>query len=250
MNKKHKDLSKVDIGNDFADFPALYDTPDDIEKYIKQRKLNAPVLLNMLKLRKGTLLGLTPTEDEFLFDNLFRYIYDVFRVPVEETYKKMDDWLTDYIEGELVLGGLDLVKKNAYEGVSQRYDAHKRFDEFCDEKELPSKRFLKEINCFNKIKVDHADYYDWSKKPNLIESFWIKTDRNSIQPVDVGDEAYARVHVFPDRVYIGGCDDCSWTLYTETEQEAKDFSKYLKCAAPVWNFSYPTTIHRKLEFTN
>jgi len=73
---KHKDLSKVDISNDFRDFPQLYKTPNDIEKFIAEHKLNVPVLSNVLKLRKGTKLGLTPTEDKMLFEDLFERFED------------------------------------------------------------------------------------------------------------------------------------------------------------------------------
>ena len=251
LKTKHKDLSKVDIGNDFRDFPQLYKTPNDIEKFIAEHKLNVPVLSNVLKLRKGTKLGLTPTEDKMLFEDLFDYIYDVFRVPVEETYKSMKDWLVNYIEGKLVMNGVNGLKQDYYtnSGKLEHYKMAMDTAKCFKEEGLVYRNAPKEINYFTDVKVEHPDYYNRTRE-TIIESFWIKTDRNSNQPVIVGKEAYSRVHVYPDRVYIFGCDDSSYTLETKTEQEAKDFAHLLKCAAPVWNFTYAKYIHKDLKFTN
>jgi len=250
---KHKDLSKVDIGNDFMDFPQLYKTPNDIEKFITEHKLNVPVLSNVLKLRKGTKLGLTPTEDKMLFCDFFYYIYNVFRVPVKQTYKDMKNWL-DYLEGRLVMGGIDGMKHDYYMEIVNRYNSklfvNDLLNNFCSKKGVNStRRTLEETNYYTDLKVEHPDYYNRTSE-TIIESFWIKNDRNSNQPVRVGKEAYSRVHVYPNRVYIFGCDDSSYTLETKTEQEAKDFAHLLKCAAPVWNFYYATSIHKDLKFTN
>ena len=254
LKTKHKDLSKVDIGNDFRDFPQLYKTPNDIEKFIAEHKLNVPVLSNVLKLRKGIKLDLTPTEDKMLFGDFFDYIYDVFRVPVKQTYEGMKNWLVDYLEEKLVMGGIDGMKHDYYMEVINRYDSklsmNNFFNKFCSKKGVDStRRTLEEINYFLDVKVEHPDYYNRTRE-KIIESFWIKNDRNSNQPVKVGNEAYSRVHVYPDRVYIFGCDDSSYTLETKTEQEAKDFAHLLKCAAPVWNFTYAKYIHKDLKFTN
>lgn len=253
IKTKHKDLSKVDISNDFRDFPQLYKTPDDIEKFIAEHKVDVPVLSNVLKLRKRTELDLTPTEDKMLFGDFFDYIYDVFRVPVKKTYKDMKNWLVDYLEGRLVMGGIDGMKHDYYREVVNRYKSELSmagfFNTFCSKKGISNQRALKEINCFTNVKTEHPDFYNRVRK-EIVESFWIKNDRWSNQPVIVGKEAYSRVHVYPDRVYIFGCDDSSYTLETKTEQEANDFAHLLKCAAPVWNFSYAKYIHKDLKFTN
>ena len=246
--KQHTDLSKVDISNEFRDFPRLYNSPADIERFITEHKVQVPVLSRILQLRKGTTLGLTPTEDSFIFEEFFSYIYDVFRVPVPETYKRMTEWLSDYLEGQLIMRGIEGIKERAYDNVRQSYEAHLRFMEiFKDNPRIIEKRKRKEINNFPTIGTDAA-----IDKANdrVLETFFIKTDSHGIQPFRVKDEAYARVDVYKDRVYICGCDDFSWTLNTKTAQTARDFARYLKCAAPVWNFCYPKTIHKDLEFTN
>jgi hypothetical protein len=248
QTEQQPDLSKVDISNDFRDFPQLYSCPEDIEKFIIEHKIDAPVLSRILQLRKGTLLGLTPTEDKFIFEEFFDYVYDVFRVPVPETYKRMKEWLTDYLEGQLVMRGIEGIKERAYDSVKHSFDVKLRFVEFCEEEKIPCKRPLTEINYFKEIEKTNIN--GSKTDPDLIEYFYIKTDSHGIQPFRVDGEYYARVNVYPDRVYICGCDDFSWTLTTKNENEAKGFARYLKCAAPVWNFCYPKTIHKDLEFTN
>jgi hypothetical protein len=242
------DYSKVDAGNCFRDFPKIYSTVEDIEEFILHKNCYYPVLMNLLKLRKENKLNLTPTEDAFYFENLFDYIYDVYRIPTEETYKKVAEWL-QHIEYSLVFSGLSYVKCNSYESVRSNWEAKVRLAEFAKESGIKNTKFdLKEINCFIDI-GENNDFYN-RKDPKLIESFWIKCDKCVIQPIIKGDEAYARVHVYPERVYICGCDDSSYTLFTKTKKEAKEFALYLKCAAPVWNFRYTNIIHHKLEFTN
>ena len=241
------DYSKVDISNDFRDFPQLYSKVEDIENFILSRNCCFPVLNNLLKLRKEKKIDITPTEDKFYFDGLFHYIYDVFRVPTKKTYERVQDWL-GYIERNLVYGGFSHVEGTAYNSVRQSFKVKIDMNDFYKEKNLGKFRDIKEINCFHDIGVN-KEFYN-SPSPKLIESFWIKCDKHVIQPIIVGDEAYARVHVYPERVYIFGCDDSSYSLLNTTEKEAKDFAFYLKCAAPVWNFKFIKVIHPKLEFTN
>jgi hypothetical protein len=246
--KKVVDLSKVDISNDFRDFPQLYSTPEDIQKYIGERKLDVPVLSHILKLRETGKLDATPTELEFYFAELFDYIYDVYRVPVPETYRRMDDWL-QHIELELVYGGFAHVRAHAYEFALNRYRTHKESEAIF--KDIGVERDpLPQINCVTKLEIEHHPQFYISTNPKLIESFWIHSSRHSGQPERVGDEAYMRVHVYPDRVYIMGCDDCSYTLRTKNADEAKAFAEYLKTAAPVWCFGNFKQIHKDLEFTN
>lgn len=238
-----EDLSKVDIGNDFRNFPQLYKTPEDIENFIRERNVDVPVLSNLLKLRRENELDMTPTEREFYFASMFGYIYDVYRVPVEKTYGNVIEWL-EYIEDCLVFSGFSYFIAEAYQYAYHKYERI----EFVS-KILNRDSTKERINYYSELVVKYLEFYI-SKRPELIESFWIKSSRSSGQPVAVGDEAYMRVHVYPDRVYIMGCDDSSFTFRSKTEQESRGFAEYLKCGAPVWNFHYFKTIHPNLEFTN
>lgn len=241
-----EDLSKVDISEDFMRFPPLFSSPDDIENFIHSRNLSYPVLQNLLRLRKENKLDITPTESNFYFAELFSYIYDVYRVPVEETYKGAQKFL-DYIESYLVDSGFDLVIKKSYERLLEDWETRKRLYAF-----LGRRRSKPEfINYYTEIGLNEKEnsYYLCSKS-ELIEQFWIRSCRHSGQPQIVGDEAYMRVYVYPNRVYIFGCDDCSYTLTVKGQKSAKDFANYLKSMAPVWNFSYCKLIHSDLKFTN
>jgi hypothetical protein len=232
------DCLQVDVHNDFRLFDKLFNCVEDIEKFIVDYKVDVPVLNRVLQLRKNNELELTPTETQFYFDNLFDYIYDVYRIPVEYTYVKTKNWL-EYIESELVNSGMNGVKIDSYNELYYRWEMESRYDESLQvhPKEL--------INYHTDIGETNP-YYNCS---NAIESFWIKTGSNG-QPVGVDDEYYMRVCVKDNSVYIFWCDDCSWTLYTKDVEESKRFALYLKTYAPVWNFSYPQLIHPKLEFTN
>ncbi len=243
-----QDLSKVDISNDFRDFAQLYKSPEDIEEFIKVRNISAqlPCLMNILELRKTGKIEVTPTELKFYFDSMFDYIYDVYRVPVEETYVQMERWL-EYIEKELVYNGFRWAIAHAFDNLRSRYMTAVRLNKFFDETPTP-RNPCPVINYYKKIECSDEDYYK-CKTPGLIEEFWIKSDQWSGQPVTVGDESYMRVWVRPTNVYIFGCDDMSYTL-TGTREEMEEFSDYLKKASPVWNFSYTRLIHPKLEFTN
>lgn len=255
MKKKYEklpngeiDYSKVDLGNDFRDYPQIFNTPEDIEKIIKERGWVYPVLQNLLNLMKVNRFDLTPTEAKFYLEELFDYIYDVYRVPTEKTYVGVAKWL-DHIENSLVFSGLSFVIDNAFQHVYDAYHTRLSTEKFFKENNIARNvAKLESINYFTDIGINE-DYYNRTRE-NVIESFWIKTSRRAIQPVLVGDEAYARVHVYPDRVYIFGCDDSSYTLTTTTREEAIDFATYLKCASPVWCFSKPSLIHDRLEFTN
>lgn len=237
------------LGNEFMKFPAIFKTPDDIWDFIQERNLDLPVLKNLLKLRSENKIELTPTELDFVFKEIFDYVYDVYRVPVEKTYKATAEWLK-YIENTLVYDGLEKYIQTAYASAIQTYETGLHLDEIL--KDLaPRRELIKEINYYKDIGLDDKEksYYE-RNDTKVIESFWIKSSGNAGQPQCVGDEAYMRVNVYSDRVYIYGCDDCSYTLETKTEEEAVAFAKLLKCAAPVWNFGYNRTIHRNLEFTN
>lgn len=234
---------KVNISTDFEKYPRLFTTPEDIERHIATYDLDLPVLNNLLKMRKEKRLDLTPTEVEFYFQSMFHYIYDVFRVPVPETFDKLNGWL-NYIEINLTCNGLRWAIDDAYDSTRVGYDSWARFYKM-------RVSFIKNyhpevINCYQEIDCDHGE----KDNKDVIEAFWIRSDRTSGQPFDAGDEAYMRVWVFPKRVYIFGCDDCSFTLTTDNEEESKTFAMYLKCAAPVWNFSNLKYIHHELEFTN
>jgi hypothetical protein len=247
-------IKKIDISSCYKNYPALFSTPADIAKYIVDHKVDAPVLLHFIKLlgEKDNTLGLTPTEKKFYFDRFFDYVYDVFRVPVPETYERMTPWLEDYLEGKLILGGLDNVIKSAYESIYRHYEHRLNFLEICNKHNLEMEQEFPEINCFTSIEVN-GKVMDYGKdfEQDVIEQFWIRSDYHGGQPYITNDgEAYMSVTVYSDRVYICGCDDFSWTLYTKSQKESKKFAHYLKCAAPVWNFNHVKLIHPKLEFTN
>ncbi len=238
------DFSKIDRHNDFGLFPALYSTPEDIKKFIAERNLDVPVLTNILKLRRENKLDLTPTESLFYFQELFQYIYDVFRIPDEETYKDVEKWLF-YIETCLVNGGLKHIIEEVFSFSTKRYMSFKQaFKGMGMRKNQPI------INCYEDIEVKNKDYYEPSSSETLLHKFWIKSSRREGQPELIGEEAYMRVFVYPERVYIFGCDDCSYTLMTNESKERDEFVVYLKSAAPVWHFGYLSYIHPELKFTN
>jgi hypothetical protein len=148
---------------------------------------------------------------------------------------------------QLGLSGMEGIKERAYDSLKQHFDVKIRLFEFMKKHpKIKEKREPEEINCHRDIHPEYAD----KPSPKAIDWFYIKTDQDSIQPYTIGEEAYALVQVFPNQVYICGCDDMSWTLNTKTKAEALEFALFLKCAAPVWNFSFPKQIHRELEFTN
>jgi len=245
------DLRKVNPANDFRDFPAIFQTPDDIKEFIEERQLDLPVLSNLLKLRKLKQLNFTQIEDQFYFAELFDYIYDVYRVPIEDTYVKTAEWLSG-IERSLVYGGVSHMVRHAYEFAMNRYqsklDVEKFMADFYKEHKVERQNQEDLINYHTDIGEANEFYH--RPQANVLESFWIKTDSCSGQPLRKGDDYYMRVHVYPERVYIFGCDDTSYTLETKNQKEAQDFAKLLKTAAPTWDFNYAKLIHPQLEFTN
>ncbi len=239
------DFSKVDVHSDFRLFPRMFSNTTDIENFIKNHNVDAPVMSRILKLKSENKLALTDTESKFFFDSFFDYVYDVFRIPVQYTYDKTKDWLSNYLEKKLIQSGLSSVKEIAFDRVVRNYETRLMLEK------LRKKDILKEINCYDFIgeeEENHAFYN--TKQEKWVESFWIKTDLFSIQPIIKKNEAYARVHVYDDRVYIFGCDDCSYTLKTKTRKAAIAFARYLKCASPTWSFSHTKYIHKNLKFTN
>jgi hypothetical protein len=242
------DLSEVDIGNDFRDFPQIFSQVSDIEDFIEFKNLDLPMLKGLLKYRRENKLYLTPTESKFYFDDMFDYIYDVYRVPVEETYKNVEKWL-EHLESQIASGGLHWIINTAYETVTTYYRSFKSVNQI-----LKKKIQVKIINYYSDIGIDSKELgYYIHIKPEIIEQFWIKSS-NNMQPVDGGDEAYMRVIVYPDRVFIFGSDDCSWTYKALNEEDSKEFANFLKTAAPVWNFGYTNVFIQsfggKFEFTN
>lgn len=248
------DYSKIDLAEDFGLFPKLFSTPDDIEKFIIDNNVDVPLTKDILKHLKGIKLSITPTEKKFYSEAMFDYIYDVFRIPVPETTKKVIDWLNDWVEDNLRESGFAYFKKHSYESLRDHYNTQLHLKSILEKYhyEQGADSILPEINFFNDIELDHSKDYYISKAENIVEQFWIRSDMNSGQPVWIKkeNEAYMRVHVYPDRVYIFGCDDMSWTFKARIREDALEFSQYLKCAAPVWNFNYRKLIHPNLEFTN
>jgi hypothetical protein len=232
------------IHNKFRSFDPIFKSSNDIFDFIKERKLNVPVLTNLLELKFSNRLEMTPTEIEFYFDSMFDYVYDVFRVPHEYTYKETEKWL-DYINSKLFLDGINGIIKEEQESAVTKYKTRLEINKLLFT--LDVYRYPKEINYH--LNVCDSPYYI-REDTNIIESYWIKSSMDAGQPEVINNEAYMRVHVYPDRVYIYGCDDCSYTLDSDNIEELKEFSKLLKCAAPVWNFNYIKSIHPKLEFTN
>jgi hypothetical protein len=242
------DLSKVDISNDFIHFPPLYQTPEDIAKFIQDNNCDFPIIMELLNRRKNNKLDITPAEDKFYFDNLFSYVYDVFRIPVPETTEQMISWL-EYISDSLLETGFNQTKKDSFESAGRSFDMMKRQDEFFKNydgklSKKARKSVLVDINYHTEILTDDPEYYNGNPE-KVVEQFWIKSDRHR-QPVIVGDEAYMRVWVYDDHVYIFGCDDMSWSFNSSKPEELADFVKYLKQAAPVWNFCFPKLINKEL----
>jgi len=226
MNKEIPGVASSDI--DYRLFPKLYKNVDDILQFISEHGVVAPVTVNLLNLNKLNKLGLTPTESKFYFEVLFDDIYDVCRIPIECTYIQAQKMIEEHIELVLVQGGLDAVKRDVFDSIRQ-YDTDK------------------EVNYFTYIGCEEDKYY--AKNPICLEQFWIRTSLTGIQPIVMDDgEAYARVWVCTDYVHIFGCDDCLYTLTTNDAEISRDFARYLKCAVPVWNFSFPKKIHEELEF--
>lgn len=237
---KSIDLSKIDIHEDFGNYPAIFKTPEDIQEFIVERNLKAPVLLNLLKLRSERKLELTPTEIEFYFTELFHYIYDVYRIPIEDTYIAAQNWIEEYVEKELVMGGLNWAIDSVYCSAEVAFECSYTVGRILDRKEQNI------INCHN----IPTDKYYTAQKDSIIDQFWIKTS-SAGQPEKFGDEYYMRVYHWPDRIYIFGCDDCSYT-YEGNEEELQKLAYKLKTAAPVWNFSPNLLeyIHARLYFSN
>ena len=152
----------------------------------------------------------------------------------------------DYINLKLFLNGINGIIKEEQESAVSGYKTKIDINNLLLTN-LNVNRNVKEINYH--LNVCDNPYYI-REDTNIIESYWIKSSMDAGQPEVINNEAYMRVHVYPDRVYIYGCDDCSYTLDSDNIEELREFSKLLKCAAPVWNFNYIKSIHPKLEFTN
>jgi len=250
------DFTKIDPSNDFDLFPPMFSCPEDIEKFIHEENLQWVLLsvTDILQARKNKKLEITPTEDQFYFGAMFDYIYDVFRVPVPETRIKVKDWLDEYVCENLRLYGFEYFKKVSFDRVRRDFDRKVRFEKFITERNIDfkGKEVIREINCYREIPVgENWGDFHVCYKPELIEQFWIRSSMIYCpfwMPSE--EEAYMRVWVFPDRVYIFGQDDASWTLTTNNEEKSKEFARYLKCTAPVWNFEYIELIHPELKFTN
>lgn len=243
---KNKHEKNSVLGNRFRDYPQIFKTPEDIEAFINERQLNFPFISNLLKLRneKDNKLGLTPTEKIFYFDKFFEYIYEVYRVPCEETAQRVIEWL-EHLEGEIVLKGMRGIIEDSYDGIREFYLARLRIRESL--KKLGASKEEGLINFHENVKCRYPKHYVDEK---ALEQFWIKSDSSAGQPELVDDEAYMRVSVYEDRVYIFGCDDMSYTFFSEDKEKSLEFAHYLKTAAPVWNFSFFKLIHPELEFTN
>lgn len=250
------DFSKVDPSNDFDLFPKMFSSIDDIEKFVYENRYELPLIRDIIDHLKKDKLELTPTETKWYSDEMFDYIYDVYRVPIPQTKQEVFNWLTDYVSEYLRNYGFEYFKKESFRNCKMNYDTQVRFDNFTKERGISVKDnslLPKEINYYPDIPTDLSHYNDYyiCNKETVIEQFWIRSATYGIPFwVAAEKEAYMRVWVFPTYVYIFGHDDYSWTLETKTEQEAKEFSHYLKCGAPVWNFEYASTIHKDLEFTN
>ena len=225
------------------DLPKIYDSPEDISKFIESQNVNVQATKALLDWRVKKKLNITPTEDQVYFDEVFGYIYDCYRDPRESTNKKVEGWLKDYVEKELIFHGFEYFKKLAFESTCRDYLRDKKYG---------IRQDREPINYFKSIVVDGKEMGPFEKGENnkFIESFFIRTDKVAIQPYYSGEEAYATVDVYSDRIYIAGCDDMSWTYTPKTKKDVLDFAEYLKRGSPVWNFCYTELISRELEFTN
>jgi hypothetical protein len=251
------ELAKVDISDDFREHPPLFESPDDIIDFINQFKIETvPILKVLLQLWKSKKLvtehEYTETELNFILSETFDYIYDVYRVPVEKTYSGVIKWL-EYIESNLLSGGLSLLSKLAYSSIDSNWETTRSIDEFMEEHKIDTNRHRhrKLLNYYTDIGLppENLKYYT-RDGADVVEQFWIKTTYSG-QPEVVGYEAYMRVIVYnTNKVYIFGCDDCSYTLESNDKDEIESFVKKLKYAAPIWDFMFKEFIHRKLEFTN
>ena len=178
------------------------------------------------------------------FDEVFGYIYDVYKDRRESTNLKVERWLKDYVEKELINNGFAYFKKLSFQECIPDFNRYKKYG--------PSRKLKEPINYFKSIEVNGKTMGPFDKGENnkFIESFFIRTDKFRIQPYKSGKEYYATVDVYSDSVYIAGCDDMSWTYTPKTKKDALDFAEYLKRGSPVWNFDYVDLISRELEFTN
>lgn len=222
------DIDKTEDLRKFYKLPKLFSSIEDITRFIDDHSdVNRyPVLLNLLKLRNSNALELTPTESEFYFYRLFEYIYDVYRVPNEETFNKVIEWL-DGIESRLVYSGMSGVIGWAYMSIKTNFNIA-----YETAKTLEIEYEGDYNNFYTDIPTRNSDYYI---RKGVKEQFWVKSSKYSGQPVLVGDEAYMRVIVYDDHVYIFGCDD---SAYGWKGDDVNKFVLYLKHAAPVWNFGY------------
>lgn len=234
------------IRNDFMKYPAIFKTPQDIRDFIIERNIEAPITLRFIELCEQNKLDWTPTETAFYCEQFFDYIYDVFRVPVEQTFINAAKWIVEFNESIILQEeGVHGVIALAYRNVYYNFQPWPRMREFTKGRNEP-----KIINYITDIPT--GDYYLYNRDDQVKEQFWIRSSRRNGQPEIIGDEAYMRVWVFSDKVYIFGCDDCSYTVESKDAKELEDFVLQLKCAAPVWNFDHDflKEIHPKLEFTN
>lgn len=223
--------------------PQIYNSPDDIEQFIDSRNVDVKATKALLEWRKAKKLDITPTEDQVYFDKVFGYIYSVYKDRRESTNLQIEKWLKEYIEKELINHGFSYFKKLAFESCARDFSMAKQFG---------FKKGRSFVNYYKSIEVDGKEMgpFDKGENDKFIESFFIRTSKFGIQPYKSGDEYYATVDVYSDRVYIAGCDDMSWTYTPKTKKDAKDFAEYLKRGSPVWNFCYTELISRELEFTN
>jgi hypothetical protein len=240
------DPKSINIHNDFMDYPAIFKTPHDIEDFIIERDIEAPITLRFIQLCDENRLDWTPTETAFYCQRFFSYIYDVYRVPIEQTFINTAKWIVEFNENILQEKGVRGVISLAYQNIYDFFQPRLMVREFTKNK----RDYPKIINYITDIHT--PDYYISAHEEKVKEQFWIRSSRRNGQPEIIGDEAYMRVWVFRDKVYIFGCDDCSYTVESKDAKELEDFVLQLKCAAPVWNFDHDLLkeIHPKLEFTN
>ena len=204
----------------------------DIEDFIQKRTVSVPFVYSLLRARETKQLDITPTEEDFYFRRAFYYGYNL--ISMSKSNGKIIEWLKR-LDQNLMNAGFNHIKKNAY--------SFPELGNYWEDMDL-TKYAEKDLNCYPALDGNEALKIDVP----LLEHFYIKTDRHYTEPFIVGEEAYAAVNVYSNRVSIYGEGDFSWG-FDGNQSLCKRFALHLKLGAPVWNFQFPRQIHPDLKIT-
>lgn len=122
------------------------------------------------------------------------------------------------------------------------------------------KRDFEYNNCYNNLNIEH-DHHHHSKRVGFIEQFFIKVDEFACAAYCHEGEKYAPVVVSEEcdsttgnkvwEIYIGSCDDWSYTGYFKTKEDMEKCLLIIKHALPIFPIKELGDNHfSRFEFTN